>query len=284
MSWFLRQKIEGSGGLFKKKILPDGLWEKCPDCGEIIFHKALKENNYVCLACDYHFTIKAWDRIRLLIDENTFEEADIAMESVDSLKFKGTKSYKDKLEAEQKKTGLKDAIVSGKGKINGLPVNLCVTDSSFIMGSMGAVVGEKIARAAERSIKEKIPLIIVSGSGGGARMYEGINSLMQMAKTSAVIAKMNDAGVPYISVMTNPTMAGIMASFASLGDISIAEPRALIGFTGPRVIEQTIKQKLPKGFQSSEFLLDHGFLDMIVHRNQMKAELAKIVSLFIKVA
>ncbi|MBU0650517.1 acetyl-CoA carboxylase, carboxyltransferase subunit beta [bacterium] len=279
MAWFKRPK-DRDVLRARRKSLPDGLWLKCKECGEILFKKRLIENKLVCLKCGYHFTMGAWERIELLVDKGTFKEYDKNLESVDALAFKGSKSYKDKLASDRKKTGLKDAIISGIGLIEDLEVSLCVTDSNFIMGSMGVVVGEKIARAAERAIKKKIPLIIVSGSGGGARMYEGIYSLMQMAKTSAAIAKMNEAGQLYISVLTNPTMAGIMASFASLGDVMVAEPNALIGFTGPRVIEQTIRQQLPEGFQTSEFLLKHGFLDMIVARKNMKSELARIIKTF----
>ncbi len=279
MAWFLRPKKKNNIEA-KKKALPDGLWLRCEGCDEVVFNKGLQENHMVCFACDHHFIFPAWERIFLLIDQDTFEEYDADLTSVDTLQFKAVKSYKEKLEADQKKTGLKDAIVTGIGQIDGVDVSLCVTDARFIMGSMGVVVGEKIARAVERSIERKIPLIIVSGSGGGARMYEGINSLMQLAKTSVAIAKLNQAGQLYVSILTNPTMAGIMASFASLGDITIAEPKALIGFTGPRVIEQTLKQKLPEGFQSSEFLLEHGFLDEIVRRHEMKAYLSRAIRLF----
>lgn len=280
MAWFLRPKKDRNQLKAKKKAMPDGLWTKCDGCDEVVFNQGLQENDMVCPSCDHHFTLPAWERIRTLVDDGTFEEFDADLVSVDTLKFKGVKTYQAKLEDDQKKTGLKDAIITGIGQMEGLNVSLCVTDPRFIMGSMGVVVGEKIARAAERSIERKMPLIIVSGSGGGARMYEGINALMQLAKTSAAIAKMNEAGQLYISVLTNPTMAGIMASFASLGDLTYAEPKALIGFTGPRVIEQTIKQKLPEGFQSSEFLLEHGFLDEIVHRHSLKETLARAVRLF----
>lgn len=279
MAWFLRPK-KSKNSLSKKRSMPDGLWTKCPSCEDIIFNKGLVENNMVCPVCDHHFVIPAKDRLSALVDEGSFEEFDADMLSVDVLKFKGTKTYSQKLEEDRKKTGLRDAVISGIGEIDGIKTSLCVTDANFIMGSMGVVVGEKIARAVERSIEQRLPLIIVSGSGGGARMYEGINALMQLAKTSAAIAKHKDAGLLYISVLTNPTMAGIMASFASLGDITIAEPKALIGFTGPRVIEQTIKQKLPEGFQRAEFLLEHGFLDEIVHRNEMKSYLSRVLNLF----
>jgi len=261
----------------KKKDIPEGLWTKCEDCGDIIYNKALEENMKVCPKCDYHFVLTAHERIAMLMDEGSFEERDSALRPMDPLLFKGPRSYEDKLKEDQIATGLSEACISGRGSIEGKRVILVVTDSRFIMGSMGSVVGEKIARATELATNLRLPLVIVSGSGGGARMYEGLFSLMQMAKTSAAIAKLHEAGVPYISVLTNPTMAGIMASFASLGDVIIAEPKALIGFTGPRVIEQTIRQKLPPGFQRSEFLLEHGLLDMIMHRKTLKSGIARII-------
>lgn len=264
----------------KKREMPDGLWIKCNECGEIIYNKRLEENLKVCPKCDCHFVLGAYERTKQLLDGESFKEHDADMASLDPLKFEGPKTYREKLLQDQKETGLTEAAVAGEGLIDGLKVILAVTDSRFIMGSMGSVVGEKITRAIERSIEYRLPLIIVSGSGGGARMYEGMYSLMQMAKTSAAIAKHNDAGLLYISVLTNPTMAGVMASFASLGDIIVAEPRALIGFTGPRVIEQTIRQKLPHGFQRSEFLLEHGLIDMIVHRKNLKASLAQLLRFF----
>lgn len=261
----------------KKKDIPEGLWTKCEDCGDIIYNKALEENMKVCPKCDYHFVLTAPERIEMLMDEGSFEERDSALRPMDPLLFKGPRSYEDKLKEDQIATGLSEACISGRGSIEGKRVILVVTDSRFIMGSMGSVVGEKIARATELATNLRLPLVIVSGSGGGARMYEGLFSLMQMAKTSAAIAKLHEAGVPYISVLTNPTMAGIMASFASLGDVIIAEPKALIGFTGPRVIEQTIRQKLPPGFQRSEFLLEHGLLDMIMHRKTLKSGIAQLI-------
>ncbi len=261
----------------KKKDIPEGLWTKCEDCGDIIYNKALEENMKVCPKCDYHFVLTAHERIEMLMDEGSFEERDSALRPMDPLLFKGPRSYEDKLKEDQIATGLTEACISGRGSIEGKRVILVVTDSRFIMGSMGSVVGEKIARATELATNLRLPLVIVSGSGGGARMYEGLFSLMQMAKTSAAIAKLHEAGVPYISVLTNPTMAGIMASFASLGDVIIAEPKALIGFTGPRVIEQTIRQKLPPGFQRSEFLLEHGLLDMIMHRKTLKPGIAQLI-------
>ena len=227
--------------------------------------------------CSYHFGLTAYERINLLFDKDTFDEFDKDMVSADPLDFKGPKTYKDKIKQDQEATGLKDAVISGEGKINSQGAVLAVTDSRFIMGSMGSVVGEKITRAIEYATKNKLPMIIVSGSGGGARMYEGLYSLMQMAKTCAALSYHHKASLPYISVLTNPTMAGIMASFAGVGDIIMAEPNALIGFTGPRVIEQTIRQKLPMGFQRSEFLLDHGLIDMIVHRKNMKSTLSQLL-------
>ena len=261
----------------KKKEMPDGLWTKCAECQETLYNKTLEENLKVCPKCNYHFVLSAYERINVLFDSDTFEEFDKDMLAVDPLDFKGPKTYTEKLKQDQEATGLKDAVISGKGKINGREIVVAVTDSRFIMGSMGSVVGEKITRAIEYATKNKLSMVIISGSGGGARMYEGMYSLMQMAKTCAALAYQRKAKLPYISVLTNPTMAGVMASFAGVGDIIIAEPNALIGFTGPRVIEQTIRQKLPAGFQRSEFLLDHGLIDMIVHRKNMKNILSQLL-------
>lgn len=261
----------------KKKEIPEGLWTKCEGCSEVLYNKTLEENLKVCPKCNYHFTLGAHERINLLIDNDTFEELDKEMTSCDPLNFKAQKSYQEKLLQDQQSTGLKDAVVTGLGLLDKIKVVLAVTDSRFIMGSMGSVVGEKITRAVEKATALRLPIIIVSGSGGGARMYEGMYSLMQMAKTSAALAYHHQARLPYISVLTNPTMAGVMASFAGLGDIIIAEPKALVGFTGPRVIEQTIRQKLPAGFQRSEFLLDHGLIDMIVERKNMKMVLSQLI-------
>jgi acetyl-CoA carboxylase carboxyl transferase subunit beta len=261
----------------KKKEIPDGLWTKCEECSQTLYNKTLEENLKVCPKCDYHFGLTAYERINLLFDKDTFKEFDKDMVSADPLDFKGPKTYKDKLKQDQEATGLKDAVISGEGKINSRPAVMAVTDSRFIMGSMGSVVGEKITRAIEFATKNKLPMIIVSGSGGGARMYEGLYSLMQMAKTCAALSYHHKENLPYISVLTNPTMAGIMASFAGVGDIILAEPNALIGFTGPRVIEQTIRQKLPAGFQRSEFLLSHGLIDMIVQRKNMKNTLSQLL-------
>jgi len=264
----------------RKREIPGDLWERCPKCDNLIYRKKLEENLNVCQKCNFHFTIGAFERIKLLIDDGTFKEYDKDMETVDALNFEGPKTYKEKLAADQKKTGLKEAVITGEGEMGGIRVAFAVTDSRFIMGSMGSVVGEKITRAIESAVKKKLPVIIVSGSGGGARMYEGMLSLMQMAKTSAALGKLNSNGLPFISILTDPTMAGVMASFASLGDVIIAEPNALIGFTGPRVIEQTIRQKLPEGFQRSEFLLEHGLIDMIVSRRELKDTLIKILEYF----
>jgi acetyl-CoA carboxylase carboxyl transferase subunit beta len=262
----------------KKKEMPDGLWTKCKSCNEIIFNKAVEESLKVCPKCGFHFTIGITERIRMTLDENSFQEIDSLLTTIDPLEFQGPKTYKEKLKIDKETTGLQEAAVYGRGKIEGKDVMVSVTDSRFIMGSMGSVVGEKITRATERAIEEKLPLIVISGSGGGARMYEGMFSLMQMAKTSAALSRLNKSGGLFISVLTNPTMAGVLASFASLGDVIIAEPKALIGFTGPRVIEQTIRQKLPEGFQSSEFLLEHGFIDMIVERKDMRHTLSSLIA------
>jgi len=261
----------------KKKDIPDGLWAKCESCSVALYNKTLEENFRVCPKCNYHFTLGAYERINSLLDKDTFSEFDKDMLSADPLEFKGPKTYADKLSQDMHATGLKEAAVTGEGSLDGKKIIIAVTDSRFIMGSMGSVVGEKITRAIEAATKNKLPIIIVSGSGGGARMYEGMFSLMQMAKTSAALYYHHKAKLPYISVLTNPTMAGVMASFAGLGDIIIAEPRALIGFTGPRVIEQTIRQKLPAGFQRSEFVLEHGLIDMIVHRKNLKLTLGQLV-------
>jgi acetyl-CoA carboxylase carboxyl transferase subunit beta len=261
----------------KKKEMPDGLWTKCESCSETLYSKTIEENLKVCPKCGYHFSMEAYERISMLIDKDTFQEYDKDMLSADPLDFKGPKTYKDKLAADQLSTGLKDAVISGEGLLNNKEIIIAVTDSRFIMGSMGSVVGEKITHAIESATEKKIPMVIVSGSGGGARMYEGMLSLMQMSKTCAALGYHRKAKLPYISVLTNPTMGGVMASFAGIGDINIAEPKALIGFAGPRVIEQTIRQKLPPGFQRSEFLLEHGLIDMIVARKNLKEEISKLL-------
>jgi acetyl-CoA carboxylase carboxyl transferase subunit beta len=261
----------------RKKEIPDGLWTKCQECSETLYNKTLEENLRVCPKCNYHFSLGAYERINVLLDKDTFREYDKDMISPDPLDFKGPKTYKEKLATDQGLTGLKDAVVSGEGSLDNKKIIIAVTDSRFIMGSMGSVVGEKITRAIEAATERKLSLIIVSGSGGGARMYEGMYSLMQMSKTCAALAYHHKEKLAYISVLTDPTMAGVMASFAGVGDVIIAEPKALIGFTGPRVIEQTIRQKLPPGFQRSEFLLEHGLIDMIVHRKNLKQTLSQLL-------
>ncbi|MBI4972525.1 MAG: acetyl-CoA carboxylase carboxyltransferase subunit beta [Candidatus Omnitrophica bacterium] len=261
----------------KKHEMPEGLWTKCEACSEVLYNKTLEENFRVCPKCNYHFILSAYERINMLLDSQTFQEYDKDMLSSDPLDFKGPKTYKEKLEADQKLTGLKEAAVTGVGLLDNKKVVLAVTDSRFIMGSMGSVVGEKITRVIEEATKNKLPIIIVSGSGGGARMYEGMFSLMQMSKTCAALAYHHEKKLLFVSVLTNPTMAGVMASFAGIGDVIIAEPKALIGFTGPRVIEQTIRQKLPAGFQRSEFLLEHGLIDMIVQRKNLKTTLRQLL-------
>ena len=262
----------------KKREIPDGLWTKCERCPEVLYNKTLEENLKVCPKCNYHFVLGAYERIRTLLDKDTFLEYDQDMTSADPLDFKGPKTYKDKLAQDQQATGLKEAAITGEAFLDNKKIMIAVTDSRFIMGSMGSVVGEKITRTIEAATKNELPLIIVSGSGGGARMYEGILSLMQMAKTSAALSYHHQHKLPFISVLTDPTMAGVMASFAGLGDIIIAEPKALIGFTGPRVIEQTIRHKLPPDFQRSEFILEHGLIDMIVHRKNLKSTLSQLLN------
>ncbi|MEP0828669.1 MAG: acetyl-CoA carboxylase carboxyltransferase subunit beta [bacterium] len=277
MEWFKKAK-EGLARQEKKEI-PDGLWSKCTACGEIIYTKQLEANFWICPNCRFHFRISSQKYINMILDDGALEEYDAKLESLDPLKFKDSKKYPDRIKAAQAKSGLKDAVVAGLGSINGIKISFAIMDFNFVGGSMGSVVGEKIARAIERSLEHKIPLIIVSCSGG-ARMQEGILSLMQMAKTSALLAILHQKQIPYISVLTNPTTAGVMASFASLGDVIIAEPQALLGFAGPRVIQQTIGQELPPGFQSSEFFLEKGFLDKIVDRSQLRDTLTLLLRYF----
>ena len=263
-----------------KKDIPSGLWTKCEDCGEPIYNKNLEEEARVCPKCGFHFGLTAQERLTLLLDEGTFDEWDADLISLDPLEFQGPKSYPDKLKEDQDACGLADACITGTGLLDGRRVVIGVTDSRFMMGSMGSVVGEKLTRAIERATATGLPVLIISGSGGGARMQEGMFSLMQMAKTSMALAQLEDSGGVFISVLTNPTMAGVLASFASLGDVILAEPRALIGFTGPRVIEQTLRQKLPEGFQRSEFLLEHGLIDAVVPRKELKQTLAQLLAYF----
>lgn len=274
MSWFKRddhQIIPPSD----HAVRTEGLWVKCPECGKVLFKAELDGNLQVCPHCGYHFKFDARSRIENLLEPG-YELVDLNLVSTDPLEFTDLKPYKARLKAAQKKTGLNDAIINAVGKIGEQDVVLSVMEYGFIGGSMGAVVGETIARAVDRALEAKVPLVIVSASGG-ARMMEGIASLMQLAKISAGLAKMDDAGVPYISLMTDPTTGGVTASFAMLGDLNIAEPGALIGFAGPRVIEQTIRQKLPEGFQRSEFLLEHGMLDAVVDRRELKAYLTRVL-------
>jgi len=262
----------------KKNNIPDGIWTKCGQCEHPIFNKSLKANDMVCPDCAFHFPLPLAERIALLIDEGTFVEHDRLMHSENPLEFTAARGYPQKLAEDQKATGMVDAAIWGEGQIQSRDVVFAGTDSRFIMGSMGSVVGEKVARAAEHALKTKKPLVVVSGSGGGARMYEGMFSLMQMAKTCGALALLKEANIPYISVHTHPTMAGILASFAGVGDITIAEPGALIGFAGPRVIEQTTKQKLPEGFQRSEFNQKHGWIDIIAQRKELKATIARVIA------
>ncbi len=273
MTWFKRQAgdLENSG---EKKVRTEGLWVKCESCRQIIWKKDLEDNLNVCPKCEKHFRITAQERLAQLLDNNQYEVSDGGLTSTDPLKFVDLKTYASRLKQAQATTGLNDAVINAHGKLNGRPVIVSAMEYSFIGGSMGAVVGEAITRAIEKATETRTPIIIVSASGG-ARMMEGLISLMQLAKISAALARLDEAKVPYISVLTDPTTGGVTASFAMLGDLNIAEPGALIGFAGPRVIEQTIRQKLPQGFQRSEFLLEHGMLDAVVHRKQMKAYIAR---------
>lgn len=259
-----------------KSNVPEGLWVKCPSCGEVVTKTELAQNLQVCPKCQHHMTLGARERIASLVDDGTFEERDADMLSVDSLKFRGVATYKERLDTYRKKTGLKDAVITGDALLGGHAIGLAVMDFHFIAATMGSVVGEKITRIIERSTQKKRPVIVVSASGG-ARMYEGMLSLMQMAKTSGALARHAEARLPYISVLTNPTTAGVMASYASLGDIIVAEPKCMIGFAGPRVIRETTHQELPKGFQTAEFLQDHGLVDMIVPRYRMRAVLSQLL-------
>ena len=281
MAWFKKSKAPIALVEKKKVQMPEGLWTKCKNCEEIIYSKEIKRNLNVCPKCDYHFRISARERIALVIDEGTFIETDPDMASVDFLKFKDSKKYSDRLKAALKKNSGGEAVITGSGMMNGQEVAVAVFDFAFLGGSMGSAVGEKVTRAIELGLEKKAPVLIFSSSGG-ARMQESILSLMQMAKSSAALAKLKRAGIPFISVLTDPTTGGVTASFAMLGDLNIAEPKALIGFAGPRVIEQTIRQQLPEGFQRSEFLLEHGMVDMIVSRQEMKERLSQALRIFTK--
>lgn len=279
MAWFTRSK-ENIASDSQKKDIPDGLWEKCPACDEIVHRRQLEANYWVCVKCEHHFRIGSREYQKILLDDGALKETNRKMRAGDPLEFEDTKKYKDRIEATIKKSGLYDAVRTGTGKLDGREVAFGCMDFRFIGGSMGSVVGEKLARLAERACKNEIPLIIVSQSGG-ARMQEAALSLMQMAKTSARLAKLAEAGVPYISVLTDPTTGGTSASYAMLGDVHIAEPRALIGFAGPRVIKQTIGRDLPEGFQRSEFLREHGFVDIIAHRKELKTTISTTLSLLL---
>jgi acetyl-CoA carboxylase carboxyl transferase subunit beta len=277
MAWFKRSK-ENIAPDSQKKELPDGLWEKCPSCNEIIHKKQLEQNLWTCLKCNYHFRIGSNEYIKIVLDKNSFKEMDKKMRSADPLGFEDTKKYTNRIQETIKKVGLNDAVRTGTGKLNGLEVALGCMDFKFIGGSMGSVVGEKISRLTDKAYKSKLPLIIISSSGG-ARMMEGAYSLMQLAKTSSRLAKFSELGIPYISVLTDPTTGGTTASYAMLGDVHIAEPAALIGFAGPRVIRQTIGRDLPEGFQRSEFLLEQGFVDIIVPRKELKETISNVLTL-----
>jgi acetyl-CoA carboxylase carboxyl transferase subunit beta len=277
MPWFRRSKenITSEG---PKKDIPDGQWTKCESCGEIIHKKQLEQNFFTCQKCGYHFRIGSKEYFEILLDEKTFKETDAKIRSVDPLNFVDTKKYSDRLKESMRKSGLNEAVRTGTAKINSMSVVIACMDFSFIGGSMGSVVGEKIALAIDLALKKKDPLIIISSSGG-ARMMEAAYSLMQLAKTSAKLAQLSDAGIPYISVMTDPTTGGVTASYAMLGDVHIAEQGALIGFAGPRVIKQTIGRDLPKGFQRAEFLQEKGFVDVVVHRKDLRETITKILKL-----
>jgi acetyl-CoA carboxylase carboxyl transferase subunit beta len=276
MAWFRRSKVSIQQETARRDI-PDGMWSKCDRCGEIIHRKQLEEQSFTCAKCGHHFRIGSAEYIALLLDPGSFREMDRKLRSADPLGFTDTRPYKKRIKESIKKTSLFDAVRTGTGKINSVGVVLGAMDFTFIGGSMGSVVGEKVARAIDKARRSRMPLIVISSSGG-ARMMEGALSLMQLGKTSAKLAKLADAGVPYISVMTDPTTGGVTASFAMLGDVNIAEPGALIGFAGPRVIKQTIGKDLPPGFQRSEFQQEHGFVDLVVHRKELRETLSLILS------
>jgi len=278
MSWFRRDKVGIEKANTKNVKVPEGLWTKCQGCSESILTKEIADNQQVCPKCGHHYRIAPRKRLQLLFDGGSWQEFDANITSVDFLQFKDSKSYQERIDAAVAKGGSRDAVICVEGTIDGIATQVAIFDFSFMGGSMGSVVGEKITRSIERGLEKKQPVIIISASGG-ARMQESILSLMQMAKTSAALAKLKAAGLPFISILTDPTTGGVTASFAMLGDLNIAEPKALIGFAGPRVIEQTIRQKLPEGFQRSEYLLEHGMVDMIIPRQQMRATLAQVLAM-----
>ena len=279
MSWFeklLPTRIRTEGG--RKKTVPEGLWTKCEGCGAILYRAEMERNQDVCPKCDYHVRIGARRRLDIFLDAEPREEIGAGLESLDPLKFKDSKKYKDRIAQAQKSTGEKDALVAMRGRLKGMDIVAAAFEFSFMGGSMGSVVGERFVRAAEVARENRIPLVCFSASGG-ARMQESLFSLMQMAKTSAALARLREAGIPFISVMTDPTMGGVSASLAMLGDINVAEPGALIGFAGPRVIEQTVREKLPEGFQRSEFLVEHGAVDMIINRREMRDRIHRLLDM-----
>jgi len=278
LPWFKRREEKKPSSGTEKTSIPQGVWEKCPSCKQFLYHKELKANLKVCPKCNYHFRIEAVARLQMLFDDGDYKEIETGVVSTDPLEFNDHKSYKDRLEVYHKKAGKTDAVRCAIGTINGQTTVICCMDFAFMGGSMGSVVGEKITRSIERALELKAPVIVISASGG-ARMQEGALSLMQMGKVSLALAKLDKARLPFISILTDPTTGGTTASYAMLGDLNIAEPKALIGFAGPRVIQQTIRQDLPEGFQRSEFLLDNGMLDRIVERKQMREELIRMIDL-----
>jgi acetyl-CoA carboxylase carboxyl transferase subunit beta len=280
MAIFKRPPIGGGGGKKRRGDIPQGLFQKCPGCNEVVHEIELAQNQRVCPRCEYHFSQSAKERIEHLLDEGTFVERDGGLRSVDTLQFQGVATYKDRLKKYQDATGLVDAVLSGYGMIEGFKVGIAVMDFTFLAATMGSVVGERITRTIEYATENRCAIVIVSASGG-ARMYEGMLSLMQMAKTSGALARHAEARLPYISVLTNPTTAGVMASFASLGDVIMAEPKSMIGFAGPRVIKETTHQDLPERFQTAEFLEEHGLIDLIVHRKKIRSQIAEFLRYFL---
>ncbi len=277
MAIFKRPALKTQSG--RKREMPQGLWQKCPGCSDVVHEIELAQNERVCPRCDYHFSQTAKERLQHLLDPESFTEHDADLTSIDSLRFQGMAAYKERLRKYQERTGLVDAVISGDGMIEGYKVAIAVMDFSFLAATMGSVVGERITRIIEYGTANRCGVIIISASGG-ARMYEGMLSLMQMAKTSGALARHTSARLPYISVLTNPTTAGVMASFASLGDVIIAEPRSMVGFAGPRVIKETTHQDLPEGFQTAEFLEEHGLIDLIVHRKKMRSQISQLLAYF----